>query len=210
MKEPIFKLQQNKQENLSNENLSDKLELLYEKRKALSNEIFKRYDRKKMASYIQVLNHFRGDEDRVSIYFNSMEEGADIVDNYLKIKNFKENKIFPLEKDIKEAEEKLRIIRHEKREEEEVIRDIETEEKFKEEKNNFIGGLYEDLDKLHQQIPEEAKEVGMSAEIAIETYLPELAGKAKLLEYFIGEAEKAKYSFDLENIKRRMKNYGIE
>lgn len=74
MKETNFILQQNTQENLSSDSLSDKLGLLNEKRKVLLKEIFERYDRDMMIRYAQVLNAFRGDEERMALYFNSIPE----------------------------------------------------------------------------------------------------------------------------------------
>lgn len=208
MKQPSFEAQANVQETLSKESLSEKLSSLYEQRGSLFKKASKYYDKGKVFRFEEVSRNFRGSSERINLYFNSIEDGADILDNYAKFKSFKEEKILPLDKEIEELEKKLRIIRNEEREEEEVTRSIEREEQFKKEKDEIINSLYQQLDEIHKQIPEEAQAVGMSAEMAIETYLPELASDARRLEHLIGKVEKSQspFDFDFQIIKRDLRH----
>lgn len=140
------------------------------------------------------------------MYLNSIQDGADLLSNYINFKDFKENKLSPLEQEIREVEAKLRIIRKEEEEEQNLIRDIEIEEQFEKSRKNLVDQLYQDLDQVHKQIPEEAQAVGMSTKMAIETYLPELVTRTKLLEHLIAMAEKAKYSSDLEDVDKHRRS----
>jgi len=207
-----FELQLNNHETLSKEELHKKLELAYGKRQALLKEEAKYYDKDDLQTYANVRNHFRGDEDRIALYFNVEEDESyqDMADNFAKFKDFRENKLGPLEKEIQEIGGRLRAIRRKEREEEQVIKDIELEEKFDKEKNELTTQLYEALDKIHSEIPSIAKELGMTTKVAIETYLPELSSRNRLLENYIEEAEKAKYSSDLYSIRENMKGWNIE
>src|SRR5680860_1749766 len=121
-----FELQLNNQETLSKEELHKKLELAYGKRQALSKEEASYYDRDKLLKYANVRNQFRRDEDRIALYFNveGSELYQDMMDNYEKFKDFRENKIAPLEKEIQNIESHLRVIGRQQMEEEKVIKDI--------------------------------------------------------------------------------------
>lgn len=207
-----FELQLNNQETLSKEELHKKLDLAYGERKTLLREEANYYDKDELLKYANVRDHFRGDEERIAMYFNTGEDGAyqNMMDNYEKFKDFRENKIAPLEKMIQKTESQLRAIRRQQMEEEQAIKDIELENKFDKEKDELAAQLYEALDKIYSEIPSISKELGMSTKVAIETYLPELSSRNRLLEHYIEEVEKAKYSSDLDNIRENMKRRNIE
>src|SRR5680860_1237963 len=132
-----------------------KLGLAYEEKKILLKEEAEYYDKDDLQTYANVRNHFRGDEDRIALYFNAEEDESyqDMADNFAKFKDFRENKLGPLEKEIQEIGGRLRAIRRKEREEEQVIKDIELEDKFGKEKNELTTQLYEALDKIHSEIP---------------------------------------------------------
>lgn len=207
-----IELQLNIQETLSKEKLHKKLELSYEERKALLKEEANCYDKDKLLQYTNARNNFRGDEERIALYFNTEGDGIyqDMVDNYEQFKDFRENKIAPLEKEIQNIESQLRAIRRQQMEDEQVIKDIELEEKFSKEKDELSSQLYEALDNIHSKIPSIAKELSMSTKVAIETYLPELSSRNIFLEHYIEEVEKAKYSSDLYSIRVNMKRQNVE
>ena len=99
-----FELQFNNQETLSKEELQKKLGLAYEEKKILLKEEAEYYDKDDLQTYANVRNHFRGDEDRIALYFNAEEDESyqDMADNFAKFKDFRENKLGPLEKEIQE------------------------------------------------------------------------------------------------------------
>jgi hypothetical protein len=74
--------------------------------------------------------------------------------------------------------------------------------KFSEEKENLSNALYEALDAIHSQIPQEAKDVGMKTEVALKQYLPKLEYKASQIESYINSVDSALDLDDLEYIKK--------
>src|SRR5680860_1709967 len=51
-----------------------KLGLAYEEKKILLKEEAEYYDKDDLQTYANVRNHFRGDEDRIALYFNAEED----------------------------------------------------------------------------------------------------------------------------------------
>ncbi len=150
------------------------------------------------ADLLELYNKVRGmmPEAR-SLYIKSVGEDVNnVLENYKKHEDFVGQLLF--------INGKKSAITREIR----GINDKEEEDKrekeFNSEKDTLITSLYEALDAIHSQIPQEAKDVGMTTEIAIKQYLPQLERKATQIEYWIGEAEKSKRVSDLTFLKREM------
>jgi predicted secreted protein len=86
----------------------------------------------------------------------------------------------------------------------------ERERKFNEEKDALTNSLYEALDGIHSQIPQEAKDVGMTTEMALKQYLPKLERKASKIEYWIERVEKSINMSELSFLKKQIGEESVE
>jgi hypothetical protein len=81
----------------------------------------------------------------------------------------------------------------------------EKKQQFKDKKEELSSKLYEALDAIHSQIPQEAKDVGMTTEMAIKQYLPKLQYEAIYIEHYINAVDKALDLEDLEYLENDIK-----
>jgi hypothetical protein len=202
MKKFNFESQPNNQEILFKEDLQKELEVAEKKIVNLTQRSNNKYSKRKIHDYSLAMDHFGGDDERVKLYFDSFGDDVyeNMQNNYEEYQNYKKNKLVPLEEKIKSIRLKIRKIENEEREEEEVTREIEREDVFNKAKKEFVDKIYKDLDDIYKKIPQEAEDVGMSTQSAVETYLPELKITVNTLKRLIKRAEKSQDIYELEGI----------
>ncbi len=129
-----------------------------------------------------------------------------VIENYHKYENFRQEHLKPAEQEVMTIENKIRTIDINKRREEQLSNEIVRKEKFEKDKEKLSNDLYEALDSIHSQIPQEAKDAGLTIENALKVYLPGLVSKATDIEYYIGRLEEASVPLHLERIQDEIKD----
>jgi len=194
-------------ESLSETQFQNKLELANEKRKQLLARAAEFYDQDLYDLYASSALRFGADSQLQIAYINSSgSDYREALQNYQKFVSFQEEELKPVEQEIRAIAGEMRGIKEREAEARSKQRELQEEERFKAERKELVDKLYEALDAIYAQIPQEAHDAGMSTAIAMETYLPELVGKAQLIEYYIKKFDDVDLPSHLTAIKKDLKD----
>lgn len=184
--------------------LAKELEVLNEEREKIQESLLEQEDKSfSKEKYTVLENAIKNIEpEMVEIYVRSLGyKLEDLIDNHENYRKFEVEKLVPINEKISKVNSKLRTINFKIAEAERERKTQEEKEAFEAEKNELLSRLYEELAKIHDQIPQEAHDVGMTTKTAIETYIPNLSRKASNIEYWINEAEKDEFPHHLKQTK---------
>lgn len=210
MKDNIFESAASNQETFSKEQWQEKLQSAKEKYQQVLAQASDFYDEELCEVYKSSALQFGADSDAQRIYINLSGDNYDeAVKNYKQFRDFQREQLGPIDKEISDISAEINKIRNKEADERERQTRLDKEEKFQAEKKELINALYEALDVIHSQIPDEAQKVGMTAEMALKTYLPELSYKAERIEGYIKRAEEVRTYYDINNLKRNLEGDDI-
>lgn len=196
------------QENFSKEQWQNKLELIKKKREQLLAQASDFYDQELYDLYVSTSLRFGADSDAQRLYINSGGNDYEAaLQNYKQFVDFQHEQLEPIDKEIRAIVAEINIIRNKEARDKNRQIETEAEEKFQTDKKELVDALYEALDAIHSQIPEEAHEIRMTTEAALKTYLPELVYRAERIERSIKKAEDVRIPYDIANIKRELEGY---
>ncbi len=156
------------------------------------------------------------DKELSDLYLSTagMDENARTL--YLGVRGVNQQQLIENSEKRKNFLEEAAVLGREVRSLSQQIRQFEQEEQKKQEKKSFSeakdalsNSLYEALDVIHSQIPQEAKDVGMTTEMAMKQYLPGLQSKASKIEHYINSVDEVLDFRDLEYIKKIIEQENI-
>lgn len=200
----------NHQETPSRGKLEEGLRLAEEKREQISARAPEFYDKEMYDLYVSSATRFGAGSDRQIFYINtSGVKYKEALENYKKFEAFQNEQLGPINRDIHTIAGEITKIKNKEAAAREKQLQLESEKKFQTEKKELEDALYQELDAIHAKIPQEAHDVGMSTEIALETYLPELVGRAQRIEVYIERVENAVIPYDLSYIKKDLEGSDI-
>ncbi len=184
--------------------LEKELETLTNKRDKITDELLNNnpdlFDKKKLEVFNNTIGNIS--PEMLEIYFRSIGyDYDDLVDNHKKFKKFEAEQLDPVNEEISKTRKSLGQVYGRINEAERARKAQEEKEAFKSEKLALINKLYEQLDKIHAQIPQEAHDVGMTTKAAFETYAPRLGWKASEIERWINEVEETELPFHLKRVR---------
>jgi hypothetical protein len=192
--------------------LAKELKTLNEEREKITESLLEQEDASfSKEKYTVLENAIKNIEpEMVEIYVRSLGyKLEDLIDNHENYRKFEIEKLAPINEKISEVNTKLRTINFKIAEAERERKAQEEKEAFEAAKNELITGLYEGLEKIHGQIPQEAHDSGMTTENALETYLPNLVYKAQLIESYINRADDVYDSLTLRRLRDEIEQRAV-
>ena len=146
------------------------------------------------------------DPKLVGLFLQASGSSTDqMLANVDKYRAFKKEQLGPIEKEIWDIKEKIRHIDTAKQKAEKAQREEVAQHAYQKEKDALEEKLFNALDAIHSQIPQEARDVGMTTQAAMEAYLPKLVYDADRIEYYMAQLEKVKDERELGWLQEEMK-----
>ncbi len=165
------------------------------------------YDVELYRVFDEAIKHFNLDYEAVRLYLNSINENYEKAEeNQDKKILFDKNYIKPIKEEIREIENSLRTLKNKdyRLQQEQAEKELQQKEEgdFNKEKGQLEEKLFTALETIHAQIPQEAKDLGMSTESALKVYLPELVDRAQTIEYSINQLSEVTNTYALNRLKK--------
>lgn len=205
MKTTLFEQQTNSLENVSLEQLQEKLATAEQNKEHCLETVDDFYNKEMLEVLADASQRFGSDSDAMALYINSSGDDYNaVIKNYEDFKDFKENKLKPIEQEISIIGREINRRKLKERESQYQNEILKEKESFNLAKEKLSDYLYDLLDNIYKQIPKEAAESGMNTQIALETYLPESVSKVRIIEECIAKIDRAAIPYDLTNLKRYM------
>jgi mevalonate kinase len=121
--------------------------------------------------------------------------------NIEKYKEFKNSYIKPIDQEIWGIKQKIHRVKETEREVEKQQAQEQVMQLYQQERDILEEKLFNALEEIHSQIPQEARDVGMTTSVAMQTYLPNLVHKAHQIEYYMKLLEKVEDERDLKRLQ---------
>jgi hypothetical protein len=209
MNEKTLELPIDSLDNLTLEDLQEKLKLAKDGLDELAvrenNSEF--YDKELKDSFLDAVERFSKNRELLKVYLESVGIDYDAAEeNYNKYIDFRNNQFGLAKKEFSSISAVITGIEQAKREKNIQQTKNEEMEKFNKDKKELADVLYEMLNEIYKQIPQEAKEAGMDDEAALNKYLPQLTMSASTIEEYIRRIEETQAPFQLSAVKRDLED----
>jgi hypothetical protein len=197
------------QESLSKEELVSKLEIVEEKYIQLlaAEKKSEFYDKELCDSFLALKRNLGPTTPEIlELYIGSAGGNyPEMLANYNKQREFESTVLKPVRDEMFAIESEINKIDRQELENNKALERKKAQEKFQIDKDEVEVSLYEALNKIHLEIPQEAHEVGMKTDVALKTYKPELVEVANQLEWYIGRLNEVIMPRQLDDFKERLK-----
>ncbi len=168
------------------------------------------YDVELEKTFDEAREHFKDNSEALNLYLRSIDiDDEKAEENASKKLAFEKDHLLPIKKETQTFERDIRLLKNAAYRSEQEQLEKERREKeqalFLQEKQALEEKLFAALDAIHQQIPQEARDAGMTTEAALKVYLsPLLIDRAHTLERLLNELDTVDTPFSLTRFKKDM------